>query len=118
MERRGLPDDVAAWIVLLASDVANWITGQVITAGSASPDDKHRNGRWASRMFSDRAHLPSTLREPGSAGISRWIPSPSESTQRHFNGEAEALGEARLGKRMIQCESERARRIGSLQIEK
>jgi NAD(P)-dependent dehydrogenase (short-subunit alcohol dehydrogenase family) len=31
LERRGLPDDVAAWIVLLASDVANWITGQVIT---------------------------------------------------------------------------------------
>ena len=31
LERRGLPDDVAAWIVLLASEVANWITGQVIT---------------------------------------------------------------------------------------
>jgi NAD(P)-dependent dehydrogenase (short-subunit alcohol dehydrogenase family) len=31
LQRRGLPDDVAAWIVLLASDVANWITGQVIT---------------------------------------------------------------------------------------
>jgi NAD(P)-dependent dehydrogenase (short-subunit alcohol dehydrogenase family) len=31
LERRGLPDDVAAWIVLPASDVANWITGRVIT---------------------------------------------------------------------------------------
>ncbi len=31
LERRGLPDDVAAWIVLLASDAANWITGHVIT---------------------------------------------------------------------------------------
>ncbi|WP_321473923.1 SDR family oxidoreductase [uncultured Paludibaculum sp.] len=31
LQRRGLPDDVAAWIVLLASDAASWITGQVIT---------------------------------------------------------------------------------------
>ncbi|MBC7991261.1 MAG: SDR family oxidoreductase [Luteimonas sp.] len=29
--RRGLPDDVAAWIVALASPAATWITGQVIT---------------------------------------------------------------------------------------
>jgi len=29
--RRGLPDDVASWIVSLASPVAAWITGQVIT---------------------------------------------------------------------------------------
>jgi NAD(P)-dependent dehydrogenase (short-subunit alcohol dehydrogenase family) len=31
LQRRGVPEDVAAWIVLLASDAANWITGQVIT---------------------------------------------------------------------------------------
>lgn len=29
--RRGLPDDVASWIVSLASPAAAWITGQVIT---------------------------------------------------------------------------------------
>jgi NAD(P)-dependent dehydrogenase (short-subunit alcohol dehydrogenase family) len=29
--RRGVPDDVAAWIVSLASPLAGWITGQVIT---------------------------------------------------------------------------------------
>jgi NAD(P)-dependent dehydrogenase (short-subunit alcohol dehydrogenase family) len=31
LERRGLPDEVAAWIVSLASDSGSWITGQVIT---------------------------------------------------------------------------------------
>ncbi|UUZ70583.1 SDR family oxidoreductase [Polaromonas sp. P1(28)-13] len=31
MGRRGLPDDVASWIVSLASPAAAWITGQVIT---------------------------------------------------------------------------------------
>lgn len=29
--RRGLPDDVARWIVALADPSADWITGQVIT---------------------------------------------------------------------------------------
>jgi NAD(P)-dependent dehydrogenase (short-subunit alcohol dehydrogenase family) len=29
--RRGLPEEVATWIVALASDAAGWITGQVIT---------------------------------------------------------------------------------------
>jgi NAD(P)-dependent dehydrogenase (short-subunit alcohol dehydrogenase family) len=29
--RRGLPEEVAAWIVALASDAGGWITGQVIT---------------------------------------------------------------------------------------
>jgi len=31
LQRRGVPEDVAAWIVLLASEAASWITGQVIT---------------------------------------------------------------------------------------
>jgi len=29
--RRGLPEDVASWIVALASPDAAWVTGQVIT---------------------------------------------------------------------------------------
>jgi NAD(P)-dependent dehydrogenase (short-subunit alcohol dehydrogenase family) len=29
--RRGLPEEVATWIVALASDSGAWITGQVIT---------------------------------------------------------------------------------------
>ena len=28
--RRGLPDDVARWIVALADPTADWITGQVL----------------------------------------------------------------------------------------
>jgi NAD(P)-dependent dehydrogenase (short-subunit alcohol dehydrogenase family) len=29
--RRGLPEDVATWIVAIASDSGAWMTGQVIT---------------------------------------------------------------------------------------
>jgi NAD(P)-dependent dehydrogenase (short-subunit alcohol dehydrogenase family) len=31
LKRRGIPDDVARWIVHLSDPVSNWITGQVIT---------------------------------------------------------------------------------------
>lgn len=31
LRRRGLPEEVAGWIVLLASETAGWITGQIIT---------------------------------------------------------------------------------------
>jgi NAD(P)-dependent dehydrogenase (short-subunit alcohol dehydrogenase family) len=29
--RRGLPEEVASWIVALASDAGGWVTGQIIT---------------------------------------------------------------------------------------
>ena len=32
LKRRGKPDDVARWILLLADPASGWITGQVIAA--------------------------------------------------------------------------------------
>jgi NAD(P)-dependent dehydrogenase (short-subunit alcohol dehydrogenase family) len=31
LRRRGLPEEVASWIVALASDAGDWVNGQVIT---------------------------------------------------------------------------------------
>jgi NAD(P)-dependent dehydrogenase (short-subunit alcohol dehydrogenase family) len=31
LERRGIPDDLAWWIVQLADSASEWMTGQVIT---------------------------------------------------------------------------------------